>query len=448
MKKLFAVGATLLLLAAAALVIGLQAAPEATRRAWTALRLPPAPLEQATRLLSVEPLPTTPATAEAAVVSAGTVEAEEVAVAAEVAGQVVAVLVSEGEAVTAGQPLVQLDDSLLRARLAEAEQAVAVARANLAVVQAEPSPAQVAAARAKVSQAQAALEGARQALADAQAALESPLELEAQINSAAARVALLQRQVEQARAQQAAVAVLRQAAARDSSDQGKTQAAMYAKQEAAAAEQVAAAEAELRGAQRALAFLRRMREAPVALEVQVDAAQQQVAVAEAALAAAEAELALVLAGPRPEAVAVAKAQVAEAEAARGVLEAQLAQITLHSPADGVVTQVAVRSGEVALPAVPLLKVSRLDQVTVTAYVPEAEIGRVRVGQPARVRVDAYPGRAFAGTVTYIAPRAQFTPRTVQTAEERAKTVFAVRITLPNPDQALKPGMPADVEIGP
>ncbi|MCS6842789.1 MAG: efflux RND transporter periplasmic adaptor subunit [Caldilineales bacterium] len=446
MKKLLAVALTALLLGAAALVIGLQAAPQATQAAWTALGLPPAPLEQASRLLSAEP-PSTPPPA-GIVLAAGTVEAEEVTVAAETAGRVVAVLVSEGEAVTAGQPLVQLDDSLLRARLVEADRAVEMARANLAVVQAEPQPAHVAAARAQVSQAQAALAGAQQALADAQAALESPLALEAQINSAAARVALLRRQVEQARAQQAAAAVLRQAAARDSSDQGKTQAAMYEKQEAAAAQQVAAAQAELQGAQRALAYLRRMREAPLALEVQVRAAEQAVAVAEAALAVAQAELALVEAGPRPEAVAVAEAQVAEAEAARGVLEAQLAQTVLYSPLDGVVTQVAVRSGEMAAPASPLLKVSRLDRVTVTAYVPEAEIGRVRVGQPARVRVDAHPGRAFLGAVTYISPRAQFTPRSVQTAEERAKTVFAVRITLSNPDQALKPGMPADVEIGP
>jgi multidrug resistance efflux pump len=85
-------------------------------------------------------------------------------------------------------------------------------------------------------------------------------------------------------------------------------------------------------------------------------------------------------------------------------------------------------------------------VRLTIYVGETDIGRVRQGQQVDVTVDSFPGRTFAGRVTFIAQEAEFTPRNVQTKDERATTVFAVRVELPNPDRALKPGMPADAVI--
>ena len=82
-----------------------------------------------------------------------------------------------------------------------------------------------------------------------------------------------------------------------------------------------------------------------------------------------------------------------------------------------------------------------------AYVPEADLGRLRLGQPARVTVDAFPARPFRGTVTEIASEAEFTPRNVQTRKERVNLVFRIKITLPNSEGVLKPGMPADAVIG-
>ena len=80
------------------------------------------------------------------------------------------------------------------------------------------------------------------------------------------------------------------------------------------------------------------------------------------------------------------------------------------------------------------------------FVTEADIGRLQLGQLARVYVDAYPGETFLGTVTYISSQAEFTPKNVQTREERAQLVFAVRVSLDNSDRRLKPGMPGDAEI--
>ena len=88
----------------------------------------------------------------------------------------------------------------------------------------------------------------------------------------------------------------------------------------------------------------------------------------------------------------------------------------------------------------------LDTVTLTVYVPEDQLGLVKIGQEVRVMVDSYPERTFHGEVVYIAAKAEFTPKNVQTKEERVTTVFAVDVKIPNPDHALKPGMPADAEI--
>jgi len=106
----------------------------------------------------------------------------------------------------------------------------------------------------------------------------------------------------------------------------------------------------------------------------------------------------------------------------------------------------VHVGEVALPGAPLLTVADLDNLTLTLYVPENELGKIHLGETVSVTVDAYPGRIFTGTIITIAGEAEFTPKNVQTREKRVNMVFAVKVKLPNPDHALKPGMPADAVI--
>ncbi|MHB8766708.1 MAG: efflux RND transporter periplasmic adaptor subunit, partial [Deferrisomatales bacterium] len=88
----------------------------------------------------------------------------------------------------------------------------------------------------------------------------------------------------------------------------------------------------------------------------------------------------------------------------------------------------------------------LEHVWLRAYIAETDLGRVQVGQGARVTADTYPGRAYEGRVTFLAPQAEFTPKTVQTQEERVKLVYRIKVEIPNPRQELKPGMPADAEI--
>jgi multidrug resistance efflux pump len=376
----------------------------------------------------------------------GTIEADEVTVAAELSGRVTALLAGEGDEVQAGELLVQLDEADVLADLAQAEAAVQVASANLAQVRAGPRQWEIEAAEAAVARAETELEGARVALRHAEAMRADPQELAAQTDAARGQVSLLAAQVEQARAAVKMAEIVRDSGNPYGSDREKTEAAGYEKQLEGAEETLAAAEAGHRGAQQSLLALEALQAEPLALEAQVHAAESGIALAEAALAVAEADLALLLAGPRVESVAVAEAQCGQAEAALALLRVQRDKLALYSPMDGLVTGQFIEVAETALSGPALLTVADLREVQLVVYVPTDRIGRVQVGQPVAVTVDAYPGRPFAGWVTYIAPEAEFTPRRVQTREQRVSTVFGVTIVLPNADLALKPGMPADAEF--
>ncbi len=151
-------------------------------------------------------------------------------------------------------------------------------------------------------------------------------------------------------------------------------------------------------------------------------------------------------GATPEQIAAVEAQVGVARAALDLLEVQTEKLTLPAPISGLVLEMPAHVGELAVPGAPLATLADLENMTLTVYVPEDEIGMVQIGQPVSVTVDAYPDRTFPGTVGFIASQAEFTPKNVQTREERVNMVFAVKVKLPNDDHALKPGMPADAVI--
>jgi multidrug resistance efflux pump len=161
---------------------------------------------------------------------------------------------------------------------------------------------------------------------------------------------------------------------------------------------------------------------------------------------AEAQLEGLKLGATAEQIAALEAQVEMARAALDVLLVQQDKFTLQAPISGLVLERPVRVGEVALPGAPLMTLADLEHMTLTVYVPEDQLGRVYLGQPVSVTVDAYPDRAFPGAVKHISSEAEFTPRNIQTQEERVNMVFGVEVDLPNPDHALKPGMPADAVL--
>jgi HlyD family secretion protein len=149
---------------------------------------------------------------------------------------------------------------------------------------------------------------------------------------------------------------------------------------------------------------------------------------------------------RPEEIKAAEARLDQAIAARDLLKKTIADSTISAPVPGIVTDKATEEGEFVGPGTALVTIASLSEVHLNIYIPETDLGKVRLGQEAEVTIDSYRDRTFKGRVIFISPEAEFTPKNVQTKEERVKLVFRVKIKIPNPDNILKPGMPADALI--
>jgi HlyD family secretion protein len=138
--------------------------------------------------------------------------------------------------------------------------------------------------------------------------------------------------------------------------------------------------------------------------------------------------------------------VGQSQANLDLVDTQMGKLAIVSPADGIVLSRFVEPGEVVSPGGKALELGLLDDLTITVYVPEDRYGEISLGQEADVTVDSFPGETFKAVVTHIADQAQFTPRNVQTAEGRSTTVYAIKLKLDDPNDKLKPGMPADVSF--
>jgi len=149
---------------------------------------------------------------------------------------------------------------------------------------------------------------------------------------------------------------------------------------------------------------------------------------------------------RQEDVRVAEATVRESGAAVRRLETQVAELTVYAPMDGTILTKAAEQGEVVAAGKPLVLMGDLDHPWIKIYVPETAVGKIQLGAAARVFVDSFPTAPFHGTVSWIADQAEFTPKNVQTAEERVNLVYAVKVLISDAARRLKAGMPADAEV--
>jgi HlyD family secretion protein len=150
-------------------------------------------------------------------------------------------------------------------------------------------------------------------------------------------------------------------------------------------------------------------------------------------------------GARPEEIEAARAHVAAADAQIALLDKALSDAQILAPVSGVVTQKLVDAGEIVMRGTPIVVVTDLDNAWANLFVPEPMVPRVKLGQPAKVVTDA-GGEGLSGRVTFVSPKAEFTPRNVQTAEERSKLVYRIKVTVDNRAGILKPGMPVDAEL--
>jgi multidrug resistance efflux pump len=413
--------------------------------------------------------------------ASGTIEARLVRVSAELGGRVAEVLADEGSSVKAGDILIRFDTTLIEAQRAQAEAALNVTQANAEAAQANAKAMQAnaEAAKANAEAAKANGEAANANVTAAQALLTAAqagkTAVQAGSDAAQANNDLLKAgpSDEQLRLAQTVIdkAKIAADAAKEAYEalpegQGDTANGKALKQQLDTADatvanaqaqydvikagarpgQLDAAQAQVDGAQAqvdsAAAQVDSAQAKAEAAQSQAEAAQSQ---AEAAQSQAEAVQSQAEAATAQ--AEAAKAQVEAARAALNILNVQMDKMILTAPVDGRVLSRSIQPGELASPAAPLLVLGQLNDLTITVYIAEDRYGTISLGETAQVSVDSFPGVTFTATVTYIADKAEFTPRNVQTAQGRRSTVFAVKLSIENPEDKLKPGMPADVKFG-
>lgn len=356
----------------------------------------------------------------------GRIEGDQVTIASKFSGRVGRLAAREGKTVHQGETIATLDDAQADARVAQMQAGVAEAAGALAQ------------ARARVSQAEAAVSATDAKIRAAYSALEivqgeSAIrirESEAGLDGARASLSraenaevLLRRDYERYKrlSEQGDVEVRR-------SEQAELSLVAARNDLTAARSQVIQAEQQLTDAKLGPQRVRARQDEIHALEAQRPIDRANLDQAQAALAQAQA------------AVRHAEAGYREAISTR-------ADLTIVAPTDGVVMTRTTEEGEVVAPGSPLLTLVDLDHLYLRVFVPEAQIGMLRLGLPALIYTDAFPDKPFPATVRYISSRAEFSPREVQTPEERVKLVFAVKLYLDaNPDHRLTPGLPADAMI--
>jgi HlyD family secretion protein len=180
--------------------------------------------------------------------------------------------------------------------------------------------------------------------------------------------------------------------------------------------------------------------------MELDAVRSAHEAAEARMRESTEQLEVIRSGPRRETVEQARARLDHAEQALALARTRLGYTVLTSPIEGFVLSNNAEPGEYVGPGAPVVTVGNLENIWLRTYIDGARLGLLRLGQTARVTTDSLPGKVYEGRVSFIASEAEFTPKNVQTAKERVKLVYRIKIDIHNPDFELKPGMPADAEI--
>lgn len=183
-----------------------------------------------------------------------------------------------------------------------------------------------------------------------------------------------------------------------------------------------------------------------ATQEQLDTVKAQADVAAAKAETARQQLSLLREGPRKEDIERAAADQTAAQAAVKTAEQQLSYVNLLSNVTGVVSVRLAEAGQVVAAGQPVFRIAELDRPWIRAYLSETDLPRVKLGQPAEVRVDGLPDKVFSGRLSFISPAAEFTPKTVETRALRVDLVYRVKVDVDNAQGQLKIGMPADVKL--
>ena len=407
--------------------------------------------------------------------ASGTISAASIDVSSEVGGRIEEIFIEAGEMVNEGDPLFRLDDEILIAQQAQAEAAVSAAEAGLSTAQEQRSAAQL--------QVELALQGARynefqsadndnqtmpwpedfnlpewyfnqtenvygitQEIDDAEEWLTTETANLEELQSDIKNASFQSLETDLAKAQQ--TYLIAQQNLLKFSQPGSSETLTDIAQE-----QFDAAQSEMDSLQ--LEYERMLSESQIEEFLEARArvliAQERLDTAllnqdsllrgEQSLMVKSARANLALAESQ---ITQVKAGVEQAEAALALLDIQLGKAMVYAPMSGVIVSETIEKGQLIGPGMTALTIAQLADVELTVYVPEDRYGQISLGDSVEITADSFPGEIFTGTVRRIADEAEFTPRNVQTVEGRKATVYAILISVPNPNLKLKSGMPVDV----
>ena len=363
-----------------------------------------------------------------ALTASGTVETTEIDIAPQEPGEILEVNVQEGDVVKAGEVLIHLDDTLLKIQRSIAASNL---QATELVLQQLTSPTSLAVAQQNVAQDE-------QNLTNAQDSLNNELSYgtdQGALQNAQASLTLANNNLSNAQKWYSDTA--------GNTDKQVSKALAY--------ERLYAAQ---QAYNTALTNYNWWAGRPD--QVQIDLKTSALAFAKAKLAEDQTLVSVLSGNPIPaqatgtgiDQLRQAQINVQIAQSNLDLLDAEIGMMTVTAPVDGVVLTRNAEPGSVVNAGADLLTLGRLDELTLTVYVPEDRVGEVDLGESADVTVDSFPGVVFNGTVSYISDQAEFTPRNVETVSGRETTVFAVKLNLKDTSERLKPGMPADVVFDP
>ena len=340
----------------------------------------------------------------------GIVETQEVRLSSRVGGRVVRVLVEEAQPVEPGQALVELEMPELQTQRAQWVAQKAAAEALLTKLENGPRPEERAAARAAAEAAAARLARMERGFRE-----EEKEQARQELRGWEAELAQAQQDLQRERA------LLQQNATATQTFE-------------LALARVQRLQAQVQGAAARVAMMER------------GYRPEEIAEARAEWARLQAQYELVLAGSREEDIAEARARIREIQARIDEIDVRRQELVVVAPERAIIEALLVRPGDVVAPSQPVAVVLRAADQWVKAYVSEVDLGRIRLGQTVDVTCDAYPAQRFAGRITYIASQSEFTPRNVQTIDERRHQVFGIKVRVDDDRGIFKSGMAADVWV--
>ena len=409
-----------------------------------------------------------------ALTASGSIEATTVNIAPEMSGKVVEVLVNEGQSVTAGTPLLHLDDSLLQSQKQTAQTTLDSANAAVRTAQVALEAAQLqydttltnALAQEKntrltiwkdskptqfdqpiwyfskeerLNAAQAEVDAKKAALDDATKKLDSIEQRSGSADFLTVEANLVQMRLAYQNAQDVFDATNGASDSQDLRDSAQVT--------------LDEAEIDLKDAQRdyddalttdgAIDVLQARADVTVAQEA-YDLAEDNLRALQTGADSPQVQAAAKAVEQATAALDQAKTNIASAQSMLDQVNTQLTKVTVYAPMDGVILTRNVEPGEFVQPGAVAFAMANLNELTITVYVPEDQYGNISLGQQATVSVDSFPNDSFDAVVTHIADQAEFTPRNVQTVEGRSSTVYAIKLMVTNTEGKLKIGMPADV----